>query len=92
MQILEPSMNSRTLGIMYAGRTADGNADDAVLLAVNVYWEEQEMKLPEGTAWHVLMDTELPDGFPDGEKREQKVRDSLRLSPRSARVLLLCGE
>ena len=92
MQILEPSMNSRTLGIMYAGRTADGNADDAVLLALNVYWEEQEMRLPEGTAWQVVMDTELPDGFPDEKEREQKVRGSLRLSPRSARVLLLCGE
>ena len=92
MQILEPSMNSRTLGIMYAGRTGDGNADDAVLLAVNVFWEEQEMKLPEGTAWKVVMDTELPGGLPGENKEMNTVSGSLRLSPRSAQVLLLCGK
>ena len=61
IQILEPSGDSRVLGIMYAGKADAENtpssvtetnphtdpADDVIVLAVNVYWEAQPFRLPE---------------------------------------------
>ena len=38
--------DSRTLGVLYAGRTQDDSGDALVYLAVNVYWEVMDHDLP----------------------------------------------
>jgi glycogen operon protein len=52
------SGDSHYLGIMYAGRTRGKN--DIIYLAVNTYWEDLQLSLPElpnGSAWSLVVDT-----------------------------------
>ena len=89
IRILEPSADSRTLGVVYAGRTEDERADDVILFAINVFWEPQTLRLPDGRCWRVEIDTEQEDG---GKAGQHTVRGEVRLAPRSMQVLVLCGE
>ena len=97
MRILEPDWGARTLGVIYAGRTEDGRADDVVFLAVNVHWEPQTLRIPDGRLWRVVMDTEQEDGRVHegtrgyGENQGRTVRGEVWLAPRSVQVLVLCG-
>lgn len=52
--------DTRTIGIMFAGYDEEKEADDIVYLAVNPFWEEQEIQLPKLPAhyvWNVEADT-----------------------------------
>ena len=80
--------------MIYAGRNREDTGDDLVLLAVNVYWEEQDFPvpgLPHGMGWRVDADTSgwyLKDGLP-GEEEVRVLEDRMRIAPRS--VLVLTG-
>ena len=41
-----PDESANVLRVIYAGRNRENTGDDLVLLAVNVYWEEQEFPVP----------------------------------------------
>jgi len=78
------SMDSRTIGVMFAGKDKSGT-DDIVFLAVNAFWEEQLMQLPllpENLSWVIAVDTAGENWYPDMEADKE-----LRLKPRSVKVL-----
>ena len=52
--------DTRMLGVMYAGRDDKGGKDDIVFVALNVYWEEQTLELPDLLGkwrWKQVIDT-----------------------------------
>jgi len=52
--------NNHYLGILYAGRTDNNLEDDILYLAMNTYWEEQEVELPQirtGSVWKRIVST-----------------------------------
>lgn len=57
-------MGNKVLGILYAGRLPDDSEDDVVYMAINAYWEKQEIRLPAlsgGLAWGVNIYTDADD-------------------------------
>ncbi len=46
IEFFEPNEKTKVLCVMYAGRNKADDADDIVLAAFNVFWEEQECFLP----------------------------------------------
>lgn len=56
----EITSESKFLGVMFAGRVTEQNRDDIVYLAMNVYWEDREIhlpELPEGCRWRICVNT-----------------------------------
>ncbi|MBQ2116165.1 MAG: glycogen debranching enzyme [Lachnospiraceae bacterium] len=54
--------DTRTLGIMFAGRTAGNIEDDIIYIGINSFWERQNIQLPNlplGRKWRVIMNTEF---------------------------------
>ena len=52
----------RTIGVMFAGRNAENTEDDIIFIAINVFWEEQEIELPKlplGRRWKIFVNTEF---------------------------------
>nr|MCR4717060.1 glycogen debranching enzyme [Lachnospiraceae bacterium] len=52
--------DKRVLGVMYAGRDSKGGKDDIVYVAINAYWEDQEIELPDlfgKWKWKQVLDT-----------------------------------
>ena len=94
MRLEGPDASANVLRVIYAGRNRENTGDDLVLLAVNVYWEEQEFLvpgLPYGMGWQVEADTSgwyLRKGIPEGEK-VRVLEERMRIAPRS--VLVLTG-
>ncbi len=74
IQVFHANEGCKVLKVIYAGRNKDNIGDDIVCLAVNVYWEEQEITLPSlmsGLNWYVAVDTGnryLPDSIPKTEE------------------------
>nr|WP_091236403.1 glycogen debranching protein GlgX [Anaerobium acetethylicum] len=93
---------TRVLGVMFAGRNLDDTEDDIVYIAINTYWEKQEMVLPELPAvlgWRVAVDTYQAESGAEGQDRELESEKEietempeaggvLELGPRSAALLL----
>ena len=102
ISVIEPSSLSKALGILYAGcketcaplPASCGSGcdvcaaeDDVILLAINVYWEEQLLllpKLPHGRSFRIVFDTasDVPREDINGGRCHI-------LAPRSVQVLLL---
>lgn len=56
----EIEQDNHLLGIMYAGRDDKGGKDDIVFVALNAYWEENELELPDlfgKWRWKRVVDT-----------------------------------
>ena len=93
IQIFEPNEKTKVLCIMYAGRNKADDADDIVLVAFNVFWEEQECflpSLPYYLKWKIDADTAgryLKNSIP-GPKEASLLLDVSKVSmaPRSALV------
>lgn len=81
----EITENSRFLGVLFAGFDPERGEDDLVYLAINVYWEGQEIHLPplpEGYQWKVCVNTGVENGIPE----EVCVKDSFWMQERSVAV------
>ncbi|MGE4549476.1 MAG: glycogen-debranching protein [Intestinibacillus sp.] len=79
---------SRTVGVLFAGRDADGK-EDIVYLAVNAFWEPVEVELPappDGRQWKLYVDTGAQNCLPAGKAVDIR----LPLAPRT--VAVLCAE
>ena len=93
IQLLEPDGESKVLGVIYAGRNHDNTEDDVICLAVNVYWEEQDCRLPmlpENMKWFVEADTSgryLKHGIPKEEGPCVAGGFQVKMEPRSALIL-----
>lgn len=94
IRVFEPGGLSNLLGILYAGRTADGRRDDLVLLLINAYWEEQEFELPWLPAplnWFTAVDTsqELTYSLPGDSLKREPAFQGGRLSVPARTVMVL---
>ena len=52
--------DTRTIGVMFAGRNKDDTEDDIVFIAINAFWEAQDIELPNlpsGKEWKVEINT-----------------------------------
>ena len=86
-----PDPNAGTIGICFAGYDSQKGRDDLVYLALNVYWEDVRITLPDlkqAGAWYVTVNT-----FGNGERQycyegEEQVRidGEFILRPRSVAV------
>ncbi|BBF43277.1 glycogen debranching enzyme [Lachnospiraceae bacterium KM106-2] len=50
---LDTSYESRSLGVLYAGRTKDNEEDDFVYLFVNAHWERMKIEIPKIPRTHI---------------------------------------
>lgn len=58
----ECTPDTRTIGVMFAGRSADNTEDDIIFIAINAFWEYQDIQLPNlplGRKWRLIMNTEF---------------------------------
>ena len=84
--------DSGVIGVMFAG-APKGGTDDVVFVAVNAFWEEQEMKLPkppDRSGWRVCIDTgeENPeDCIVEGREIRLAEENKIVLKPRSVQIL-----
>lgn len=79
--------NARLIGILYAGKTEDGE-DDLVFVGVNTYWEKLGMSFPDapaGCQWILEADTSREGALPLAES----VMGRYDLAPRSVIVLTI---
>lgn len=57
-------MGNKVLGVLFAGRLPDDSDDDVVYIAINAYWEKQQIRLPAlsgGLAWGLNIYTDSDD-------------------------------
>ena len=98
IQVMGPDSGTKALRVVYAGRgeaddCGNGN-DDIVCLAVNVFWEEQEVwlpSLPDRKAWHVAADTSghyLKNHIPGQQGMHRLPENRLMIGARSVCVLI----
>lgn len=82
--------DSRTIGVMFAGRTPDGHGDDIVYVAVNAFWEPQTVTLPQLTGalgWRMAVNTAAEDVCTWSGEAMPLVGGHLEMGPRSVAVL-----
>src|SRR5471030_267437 len=85
---LDSSNETRTLGVMFAGRDIDDEEDDIVYIAINSHWEKQYMKLPElpvTLEWRIAVNTAMPVGqeFIESVDEMLQIGTRVELEPRS---------
>lgn len=88
----EPWINNtdwetKTIGIMYAGRDKDDTDDDIVYFGINAYWESVKVKLPElklGYEWVMCVNTGHDNAILENEETIHE--NSITLSGRSVMV------
>lgn len=85
--------NSRTIGVMYAGRNQEDTDDDIVFYGMNAYWEPLMMQLPElpdKRQWKVCVNTfvEYEDGLDVEPLTDFSYKHALKVPPRTAIVLV----
>ena len=83
------SWGNPLIGVMYAGRKSDNRRDDIVYVAINSYWEQQTLYLPEISIdfqWKVVIDTWQESSI---MKKSIVVTDNrIDLHPRSVQILV----
>lgn len=55
--------DTRTIGVMFAGRNRENTEDDIVFIGINVFWEDQDIELPNlpnERRWKVELNTSYP--------------------------------
>jgi isoamylase len=81
---LDPSRETRVLGVMLAGWNKATGEDDIVYIAINTHWEKQYVKLPElpkSLQWQIKVNTSMPSG-------KEFIEDADDMSPAITRVEL----
>lgn len=82
--------DTHVIGVMFAGRTPDGKKDDVVYLAINTFWENQTIQLPEipvDRSWQVVVDTRYDTGMI--EQPYPVWNNQTELFPRSVQILIV---
>ena len=79
------------IGVMYAGKHEETDADDIVFLSINAYWESVTQHLPQlppTMHWEAIVDTFLTHSILPEPRR---ITDhQVFLQPRSVQVLIAC--
>jgi len=76
------------MGIMFAGSYDSKKPDDIVYAAINTYWEEVKITLPElpaGMAWYNVVDTFNSNPILKGK---DEIIGPVRMNPRSVRIFI----
>lgn len=87
------SPDARTIAVSFAGYDREKGQDDIVYLAVNTYWRDVEIRLPETEhgVWYLNVNTYGDERgcycYPEGEER--RIDGSFILRPRSVAVFTL---
>lgn len=87
---------SRSVGVLYYGKYAEGEPAKFLYVAYNFHWEEQEFALPnvpEEVQWYLAADTSDLEGagfYPEGEEIAVQERRIFVVKPR--RILILIGK
>ncbi len=87
--------DTHCISLMYAGRKKDQEEDDIVYVAVNTYWEDLNLTLPElpvGLVWKIKVDTaaEYDPAWKSWKLKEMTEEYKTVISQRS--VLILVAE
>lgn len=86
--------DTRTIGIMFAGRTAGNREDDIIYIGVNAFWEKEEVQfpnLPLGRKWRILMNTEFEHTQDTDYHKLTKwlTKDTILMYPRSVVIAIV---
>ena len=93
--VIPPEHDTKAMAVAFAGRSEDGTRDDAVVLAINVFWENQHLRLPElpqKLRWKKAADTAAPgqDYLCEKDARSfARGGETIHLEPRSVQVWVL---
>lgn len=87
---------ARTFGVSFAGYDREKGCDDLVYIAVNTYWEDVRITLPDthnAGIWHLSVNT-YGDGqgrycYPEGQ--EARIDDEFIMRPRSVAIFTVRG-
>ena len=90
---LDPSQDTRVLGMLFAGWNKEANEDDIIYIAINTHWEKQYVRLPELPTyleWRIAINTAMISGldFIDSVDKMIKVQTMVELAPRSVVIIL----
>ena len=88
------SYESRVLGIMLAGRNEADDKDDIIFIAINAYWEKQNMTLPDlpkGLEWRMAVNTALPEGSDFVQSIDEMIKVGTKIELESRSVMILCS-
>ena len=88
------SYESRVLGIMLAGRNEADDEDDIIFIAINAYWEKQNMTLPDlpkGLEWRLVANTALPEGSDFAQSIDEMIKVGTKIELESRSVMILCS-
>lgn len=83
--------DSHYMGVMFAGSYDREKPDDVVYIAVNTYWEDVGILLPEvpfGMRWQIEVDTYEKDPI---YREPQETDRNVNMSPRSVKLFTLKG-
>ncbi|MBQ7943424.1 MAG: glycogen debranching protein GlgX [Lachnospiraceae bacterium] len=86
--------DTKTIGVMFAGRNADNTEDDVIYIGINAFWEYQDVQLPNlplGRKWRILVNTEFNHTADvDYQALTQwKSQDTIVMCPRSVVVAVV---
>lgn len=86
--------DTRTIGIMFAGRTEGNREDDIIYIGVNAFWEKEAVQLPKlplGRKWRIIMNTEFDHTLEtDYHKLTKWVEsDTISMYPRSVVIAIV---
>ena len=86
--------DTRTIGIMFAGRTEGNIEDDIIYIGVNAFWESEKVQLPNlplGRKWRIIMNTEFEHTKDTNyhELTEWIDNDTIVMCPRSVVIALV---
>ncbi|MDE6983751.1 MAG: glycogen debranching enzyme, partial [Lachnospiraceae bacterium] len=86
--------DTRTIGIMFAGRTEGNREDDIIYIGVNAFWEKEEVQLPNlplGRKWRIIMNTEFEHTADTDYHKLTKwvANDTIVMYPRSVVIAIV---
>ena len=90
---LDGGQEKRVLGVMFSGRNQDNSEDEIVYLAMNTYWENQTVtlpELPEGMHWRIAVNTskETGEDFIEQVEKMMLAGAKVELESRSTAILI----
>ena len=84
---MDNNSNNHYVGIMYAGKHHVSGTDEIIYLAINAYWHEQTVTLPqapEGCKFYLMIDTMREDSV---VQDMVPVNGQITIGPRSVMVM-----
>jgi len=86
--------DTRTIGVMFAGRTEGNREDDIIYIGMNAFWEKETVQLPKlplGRKWRIIMNTEFEHTVDTDYHKLTKwvANDTIVMYPRSVVIAIV---